>query len=116
MSPSRRDFLQTCGAGAAAWAATTLLPGEFLISDAGAALMTADALREMAAFALDQAKKAGASYADIRMNRYRSQVVSLRSQPDFATGKLNHVPSVSDAKTFGFGIRVLAGGAWGFSA
>jgi len=78
--------------------------------------MPPDMLRELAAFALEQAKKAGASYADIRINRYRSQVVSLRSQPDFATGKVNHVPSVSDAETFGFGIRALAGGAWSFAA
>ena len=42
--------------------------------------------------------------------------MTLRSQTDFATGKLNHVPAVSDSETFGFGIRVLAGGAWGFSA
>ena len=116
MSPSRREFLHTCGVGATAWAATALLPGEMLISRTEAAVLAPDMLRELAAFALEQAKKAGATYADIRLNRYRSQVVSLRSQPDFATGKLNHVPSVSDTETFGFGVRALASGAWGFSA
>src|SRR5262245_21373712 len=93
-----------------------LVPGQLVLTSVEAAVPTGDALREMAAFALDRAQKAGASYADIRINRYRSQVVNVRSQPDFATGKLNHVPSMSDTETFGFGVRVLAGGAWGFAA
>ncbi|HEY3177139.1 MAG TPA: TldD/PmbA family protein [Candidatus Polarisedimenticolia bacterium] len=116
MSPSRRDFLRTCGAGATAWAAAGLIPGEILVSRLEAAELPPDKLRELAAFALERARKAGAGYADVRINRYRSQVVSLRSQPDFATGKLNHVPAVSDSESFGFGIRVLAEGAWGFAS
>ncbi len=116
MNSSRREFLKTCGAGAAAWATFELLPGRFLISRAEAAELPPDKLKELSAFALEQATKAGASYADIRINRYRNQVVNLRSQPDFQTGKLNHVPAVSDSETFGFGVRVLANGAWGFAA
>ena len=61
-------------------------------------------------------RSAGATYADIRINRYRSQDVSLRVQADRATGKPVEVPSVSDSGSFGFGLRVLADGAWGFSA
>ncbi len=116
MGVSRRRFLTTCGAGAAAWAAAGLAPGDVLIQPAFGAGVSPEALRDLAAFALERAKKAGATYADVRINRYRTQVVSLRSQPDFATGKLNHVPTVSDTGSFGFGVRVLAGGAWGFSA
>jgi TldD protein len=116
MTPSRRDFLKGCGAGAAAWATVQLLPGQFLVSRLEAAEIPAEKLSELAAFALERAKKAGASYADIRINRYRSQSVTMRSQADRETGKLNHVPSVADTETFGFGIRVLAGGAWGFAA
>ena len=93
-----------------------LVPGEILVTSVEAAVPAPDAMREMAAFALERARKAGASYADVRINRYRTQVLNLRSQADFATGKLNHVPSVSDTETFGFGVRVLAGGAWGFAA
>ena len=73
-------------------------------------------LGELAAFAIERAKAAGATYADIRINRYRSQNVSLRVQADRATGKPVEVPSVSDSGSFGFGLRVLADGAWGFSA
>ena len=116
MRPTRREFLRTCGAGAAAWAGVSVLPGEFLVTRATAADLPPDRMRELAAFALERARKAGATYADIRINRYRSQMVSMRSQPDFATGKLNHVPTVTDTETFGFGIRAIASGAWGFSA
>ena len=116
MTPSRRDFLKGCGAGAAAWATLELLPGEFLVSQAEAAELALDKRIELSAFALEEAKKAGASYADIRINRYRAQIVTMRSQSDRATGKLNHVPSVADSETFGFGVRALAGGAWGFAA
>ena len=115
MSRSRRDFVKTCASGAAAWATLGLVPGEFLVSRLEGAELPPEKLRELAAFALERAKKDGATYADVRINRYRSQVVTLRSQTDPATGKLNHVPAVSDSETFGFGIRVLAGGAWGFS-
>ncbi len=116
MTPSRREFLKGCASGAAAWAAIELVPGEFLISRSEAAMLPPEKLKELAAFALERAKKEGATYADVRINRYRSQVVTLRSQTDLATGKLNHVPAVSDSETFGFGIRVLSAGAWGFSA
>ena len=40
----------------------------------------------------------------------------MRVQADRATGKPVEVPSVSDSGSFGFGLRVLADGAWGFSA
>ena len=43
-------------------------------------------------------------------------MVALRSEPERGSGKLNHVPSVSDNESFGFGVRVLAKGAWGFAA
>ncbi len=116
MERSRREFLKTCGAGAAAWATLGLFPGELLVSRVEAAELTPEKRKSLAAFALERAKKSGASYADIRINRYRNQVVNLRSHPDFATGKLNHVPAVSESEAFGFGVRVIASGAWGFAA
>ena len=115
MSSSRREFLRNCGGGAAAWATLGLVPGRILAVTAPPPL-PADRLAELAAFGLEQAKAAGASYADIRINRYRSQTVSMRTQPEFGTGKVNHVPSVSDSETFGFGVRVIAAGSWGFAA
>src|SRR5262245_11751263 len=113
---SRRAFLGRCGAGAAAW--TALGAGGWSTARAGAlaAAFDPDRLAELAAFAMERARAAGASYADIRINRYRHQSVGLRVQAERGTGKPVEVPSVSDDGSFGFGLRVLADGAWGFSA
>jgi TldD protein len=111
---SRRKFLGRCGAGAAVW--TALGTGGWSSFSTLEAAFDPDRLNELAAFAMERAKSAGASYADIRINRYRSQNVNLRVQAERATGKPVEVPSVSDSGSFGFGLRVLADGAWGFSA
>ena len=114
---SRRKFLGHCGASAAAWASlgawghcAVLPPG------AAAELIDPDRLGKLTAVALERAKAAGATYADIRINRYRSQSVSLRAQADRKTGKELEVPAIRDSESFGFGLRVLADGAWGFAA
>ena len=111
---SRRAFLGRCGAGAAVW--TALANGDWSCVSAAAAAFDVDQLAELAAFAMERARSAGATYADIRINRYRNQRVGFRVQSDRATGKPVEVPSVSDSGSFGFGLRVLADGAWGFSA
>ena len=110
---SRRAFLGRCGAGAAAW---TALGAGGWSSLANAAEFEPSRFGELGAFAMERAKAAGASYADIRINRYRTQYVMLRVQADRATGKPVEVPMVTDNGSFGFGLRVLADGAWGFSA
>ncbi len=92
---SRRAFLGRCGAGAAVW--TALGNGGWSGLPADAAAFDPDHLGELAGFAIEHAKTAGASYADIRINRYRNQDISLRVQADRATGKPVEVPSVSDS-------------------
>jgi len=57
--------------------------------------------------ALDAAKSAGASYADVRISRNRNQAISTRER---------RVQNLVDNETFGFGVRVLVEGAWGFAA
>jgi TldD protein len=57
--------------------------------------------------ALDAAKSAGASYADVRISRNRNQSIFTREQ---------RVQAINDNETFGFGVRVLVDGAWGFAA
>jgi TldD protein len=57
--------------------------------------------------ALDAARRAGASYADVRIQRNRSQQVSTREQ---------QITGLGDSESMGFGIRVIADGAWGFAA
>ena len=57
--------------------------------------------------ALDAARSAGASYADVRISRNRNQSLFTRER---------RVQGVTDNETFGFGVRVLVNGAWGFAA
>ncbi len=57
--------------------------------------------------ALDAARSAGASYADVRISRTRTQSVATRE---------DRVTNLSDSDTLGFGVRVLVNGAWGFAA
>jgi TldD protein len=65
------------------------------------------AFRELAMRALEAAKGAGATYADVRISRNRTQNLGTRER---------RVQNVVDNETFGFGIRVLVNGAWGFAA
>jgi TldD protein len=114
--PSRRDFLRSCGTSALALAAAELVPGAFVVRRAQAGPLPPDRLEALAGVALEKARSLGATYADIRINRYRTQTILLRSTPDWDTGAINNVPSVSDEESFGFGVRVLCRGAWGFAA
>ena len=104
---NRREFLlqsALLAAGLTAYApeargavasGTTVLPG-------------ADAtIRELAMRALDAAKTAGASYADVRISRNRNQALSTRE---------HQITGLSDNETYGFGVRVLSNGTWGFAA
>ncbi len=67
-----------------------------------------DSLRaEVAEVALARAAALGASYADIRVNRYRRESIATRER---------QVQNVSRSTSRGFGLRVLVDGAWGFAA
>jgi TldD protein len=103
MKNSRRQFLRTASAIASA---ATIAPWILDLEAAqGAAL---DASRNtLADLALSTAKRLGASYADIRINRNRFESLSTREQ---------QVQSVSRNQDFGFGVRVLVKGTWGFAA
>jgi TldD protein len=61
----------------------------------------------LADLAISTARRLGASYADIRINRYRHESIFTREE---------RVQNVSRTQSFGFGVRVLAKGAWGFAA
>ncbi len=101
MNRTRRTFLQQ--SGLALGVAT--LPAWFMeLEAAEAAAMDRGKLAEVA---LAAAKKLGATYADIRINRYRTESLSTREK---------QVQSVARNQSFGFGVRVLCGGAWGFAA
>ncbi len=103
MTISRRAFLKTTALalGATAvpsWAHSADLSGlPFPVFDKNA----------LADTALSIAKKLGASYADIRINKYRIESVSTRER---------QVQSVAKGQNYGFGVRVLVNGTWGFAA
>ena len=106
----RRDFIYMSGAGAAG---AMVLPN---LGAFGKPIYQEQALeagidvrmkKELADVALNTAKAKGASYADIRIGRYLSQVVVTRE---------NRVQNVGNSESFGVGIRVLANGCWGFAA
>ncbi len=63
--------------------------------------------KELANVALNVARERGAQYADIRISRTLNQFVNTRE---------NRVENVTDTETYGFGVRVLVDGAWGFAA
>ncbi|MDP8921270.1 MAG: TldD/PmbA family protein [Chloroflexota bacterium] len=64
-------------------------------------------MKDLTDRALDAATAAGATYADIRIERLERQVVTVKNgRPD----------GVVDDESVGFGIRVVADGAWGFAS
>ena len=73
-------------------------------------------LEKLADNALREAKKFKASYCDIRIVRLRDQRVSLRISRERGTGKMLTVPGVAEDSSFGFGVRVIVNGAWGFAS
>jgi TldD protein len=106
MSPSRRDFIKTT----AATAATLAAAGRFIL-EPGAQTLPAPgadpAALEIANAALDAARAAGASYADVRVGRYRRQSIATRER---------QVAGVNDSESYGLGVRTLVNGCWGFAA
>jgi TldD protein len=61
---------------------------------------------ELALLALDEAKRAGARYADARVSRHRFESLAARE---------DRVTSVDSSESYGLGVRALVGGSWGFA-
>ena len=98
---TRRQFLAT----SSALVATTCVPDWTEAFQSGG---TDDAVRADAAeVALTRATMLGASYADIRISRYRRESIATRER---------QVQNVSRSASYGLGLRVLVNGAWGFAA
>jgi len=64
-------------------------------------------MRELTNKALNTAQSHGATYADIRVVRRTTQDLSIKN------GLLQ---SLTQDETYGFGVRVIADGAWGFAS
>jgi TldD protein len=108
---SRRAFL----AGAVG-SASVLFANELFGAPSSTSTKPDRKLEELGQVALAEAKKQGATYADIRINRYRNQFSGYRLSPERGGTKTDEVPFVTDQQSFGFGVRVIADGQWGFAA
>ncbi|HPU55702.1 MAG TPA: DNA gyrase modulator, partial [Verrucomicrobiota bacterium] len=98
---SRRQFIKVTGLAVGAIA----LPA-WDCESAQAGLSLSEK-HDLADIAVSTARRLGASYADIRINRYRAESITTRER---------QVQNVSRNENFGFGVRVLVKGTWGFAA
>jgi len=101
----RRTFLKIGGGAAGAILVPVFgnaVAAESLANPAGVV-----AKKALADIALEAATKAGASYCDVRIGRYLNQFITTRD--------LN-VENVVNTESSGIGIRVIAGGAYGFAS
>ena len=103
MNVSRRDFLKATGVAAAGLAATNWCVDAAVHEP----WLNSSTKNDLADIAIGLAKKLGATYGDIRINRYRIERISTRER---------QVQGVSLNQSFGFGVRVLVKGGWGFAA
>jgi TldD protein len=103
MAISRREFVKT---SALALGVTTL-PSWVRGADLSGAPMPKVDNNALADTALNLAKKLGAQYCDIRVNKYRIESLAARER---------QIQRVASGKNAGFGVRVLYKGTWGFAA
>ncbi len=103
MTISRRDFLKTT---AIALGITTL-PSWAYSADLNSENLPVFDNANLGDAAMSLAKKLGAEYADIRINKYRIESIRTREQ---------QVQNVAKGQNYGFGVRVLYKGTWGFAA
>jgi TldD protein len=106
----RRDFVKCC---------SMAVPGALFVNSAGSNLLSRtiaeprykmyedDFIKKMADNAIFIAGKNGASYSDFRLSNFRSQNISTREQV---------IQSIRDNENFGFSVRVIVNGSWGFAA
>src|SRR5438132_8539377 len=108
---TRRAFLAATATSASVLVATDLF-GEPIDT----ATKPNPSLERLGAVAMAEAKKQGASYADIRIGRFRNQFSGYRLSPQRGSNITDEVPFVTDQNSFGFGVRVIVNGQWGFAA
>ncbi|MGH2568825.1 MAG: TldD/PmbA family protein, partial [Bacteroidota bacterium] len=98
----RRDFLKATAA-----TGTLIFLPSFQASQARFVSLPDPDISELTSVALETATSLKASYADIRIARYRTQSVATRER---------RVLNVSNNESYGFGVRVIVNGTWGFAA
>ena len=64
-------------------------------------------MQDWAAWAIETAKRRGATYSDARVMDIRQREIGTKN---------GEVGTLVESETLGIGIRVIAGGAWGFAS
>ena len=104
----RRNFIQLSGMGAGALMVPMSMMGNNISAEALLAPgMDVIVKKRMADVALNTAKSMGSTYADARIGRYLNQYVFTRE---------DKVQNVVNTESFGFWIRVIVNGTWGFAS
>nr|WP_209308458.1 TldD/PmbA family protein [Sphingomonas corticis] len=103
----RRDFLAATGKVGAAGLLLSAFPGRAIAEQELQSAVDASLKKRLADAALGAARSAGATYTDVRVGRYLRQFVITREA---------NVQNIVNTESTGVGIRVIAGGAWGFAA
>ncbi|GAB3299855.1 TldD/PmbA family protein [Hymenobacter tenuis] len=105
----RRDFVGLTGLATGALFLPTVPGfGSDLVDPARLLEQVDPAIKKrLADAALNAAKSAGASYADVRIGRYLNQSIFTREK---------QVQNIANGESYGAGVRVIANGTWGFAA
>ena len=105
---NRRTFVRTmAGSALVASIPEILVRPEVLHAEELHGNLDRMAFGKLADVALQTAKRLGASYADMRVCRYHHESIHSREE---------RIEGITDTKDFGFGVRVLVNGTWGFSS
>jgi len=102
----RRDFLALTSLGVGGFVLPSVFGRAIAAEELNSALDVA-LKKSLADAAMNAAKSAGATYCDVRVGRYLRQFVITRER---------NVENIVNTESTGVGIRVVAGGAWGFAA
>ncbi|PSL46225.1 TldD protein [Chitinophaga niastensis] len=104
----RRDFLQMAGMGlGAGLLAQVPLIGNAIPIETPWYTIDVTKKKELADAALNAARSKGATYTDVRIGRYLNQFIITRE---------DKVENIVNTESYGIGIRVIAGGSWGFAS
>ncbi|MFN8889553.1 MAG: TldD/PmbA family protein, partial [Cyclobacteriaceae bacterium] len=104
----RRDFVQLAGLGLGGLALPISAIGNPISIEALLEVpLTVSQKKQLADVALNTAKSAGATYADVRIGRYLNQFINTREK---------RVQGIQSTESFGVGVRVIAKGTWGFAS
>ena len=111
---SRRAFTKTVGLGAIG---VGLAPGLIFARQSTAPVpqVKDPKYRNWSENALKEARRLGCTYADIRFTFNRSNGVAVRNGLISNSGNIGF-GQFGDEETFGFGVRVIHSGVWGFAS